>query len=62
MKNKDILYKVIIYRDAKKVEIYKTTEELIEDKYCTSDQDIYQTIMLKTKDCNDINKIEIIYK
>ena len=59
---KDILYKVIIYRDANKVEIYKKTEELIEDKYCSSEQEIYQTIMMKTHDCNDINKIEIIYK
>ena len=62
MNNKDILYRVIIYRDANKVEIYKKTEELIEDKYCSSESDIYQTIMNKTKDCNDINKIEIIYK
>lgn len=62
MKEKDILYKVIIYRDVNKIEIYKKTEELIEDKYCTSEKDIYNTIIQKTKDCKDINQIEIIYK
>lgn len=57
----DILYKVIIYRDVKKLEIYKK-EELICDIYCQTEQEIYQTIVFKTHDCKDINQIEIIYK
>ena len=60
--NENILYKVIIYRDINKLEIYKMSQELIEEKYCDSDKEIYKTITEKTHDCHDINKIEIIYK
>lgn len=58
---KDILYKIIIYRDIQKLEIYKE-ENLIFEKYYLTESEIYQPILLKTKDCKDINKIEIIYK
>ena len=61
MENKDILYKDIIYRDAKRLEIYKK-DNLIIDKYCKTDSEIYQTIISKTLGCKDINQIEIIYK
>ena len=58
---KDILYTVIIYKEAKILKIYKK-EELICDKYCQSEQDIYQTIVFKTHECKDVDQIEIIYK
>lgn len=58
---KDILYNIIIYRDMQKLEIYKE-ENLIFEKYYLTESEIYQPILLKTKDCKDINKIEIIYK
>lgn len=58
---KDILYKIIIYRDIQKLEIYKE-ENLIFEKYYSTESEIYQPILLKTKDCKDINKIEITYK
>ena len=58
---KDILYTIIIYKEAKNLKIYKK-EELICDKYCKTEQDIYQTIVSKTHDCKDVDQIKIIYK
>lgn len=58
----NILYTVIIYRDINKLEIYDSTQKLIENNYYKTDIEIYQKIIKKTHDCHDIEKIEIIYK
>ena len=61
MKTNDILYTIIIYRDAKRLEIYKK-DNLIIDKYCEREAEIYQTIISKTFGCKNVDQIEIIYK
>ena len=57
----DILYKVIIYKEVLKIEIYKNENKII-DKYCSTEAEIYKIIVCNTHDCKDINQIEIIYK
>lgn len=62
MKNTDILYNVIIYKDKQKVEIYDKNNILI---YCDdyiNEEDMYKGIVSSLRNCQDVNKINIINK
>lgn len=62
MKNTDILYNVIIYRERKKVEIYNKDNVLIYQDDYLNENDMYKGIVIALKNCKDVNQINIINK
>ncbi len=61
MKEKEILYDIIIYQDTKRLKIYNK-KELIVDLFYNTDMEMYQSIVNNTRDCLNVEKINIIYK
>ena len=49
-----------LLKEEKKIEIYKK-EFLQYNNYYNSDNEMYRIILYETKDCKDIDKINIIY-
>ena len=61
MKENEILYDIIIYKDIKRLKIYNK-KELIVDLFYDTDMEMYQSIINNTRDCLNVEKINIIYK
>lgn len=62
MKNKNILYTIIIYKKQNKLKVINNKNNIVFETKYNTDEEMYMQCLRVSRLCDDIDKINIIYK
>ena len=62
MKDKTILYTIIIYKKENKLKIINNKNNIVFETKYNTDEEMYKQCLRVLRLCDDIDKINIIYK
>ena len=62
MKNKQILYTIIIYKKENKLKVINNKNNIVFETKYNTDEEMYMQCLRVLRLCDDIDKINIIYK
>lgn len=62
MKNKEILYTIIIYKKQNKLKVINNKNNIVFETKYNDDNEMYNKCLKVSRLCDDIDKINIIFK